>query len=164
MLAATNSRTKWAAMEKKSEREHVQHFLHTCIKWFWKFHVVVAQNNSKEMYKKVCCTCKVAFLLIRPIAVFTVLRRCLRRLRWCYTRQFAITTFSATKRCNIVSNGYNIVPALQRCVALKIRADKGWAVKRARPSKKVWCSGLGLCLEMSLVFDFLRCGLSRFVH
>ena len=67
------------------------------------------------------------------------------------------------------------------------RADKGWAVKRADPSKKVWCSGLGqprprhfslkkwvgkaletrlglgLCLEMSLVFDFgqgLRCGLS----
>ena len=42
------------------------------------------------------------------------------------------------------------------------RADKGWAVKRARPSKKVWCSGLGLCLEMSLVFDFgqrLWCGL-----
>ena len=42
------------------------------------------------------------------------------------------------------------------------RADKGWAVKRARPSKKVWCSGLGLCLEMSFVFDFgqgLRCGL-----
>ena len=35
--------------------------------------------------------------------------------------------------------------------------------KRARPSKKVWFSGLGLCLEMSLVFDFgqgLRCGLS----
>ena len=31
------------------------------------------------------------------------------------------------------------------------RADKGWAMKRARPSKKVWCSGLGLCLEMSLV-------------
>ena len=42
-------------------------------------------------------------------------------------------------------------------------ADKGWAVIRARPSKNVWCSGLGLCLEMSLVFDFgqgLRCGLS----
>ena len=28
----------------------------------------------------------------------------------------------------------------------------GWAVKRARPSKKMRCSGLGLCLEMSLVF------------
>ena len=43
------------------------------------------------------------------------------------------------------------------------RADKGWAVKRARSSKKVWCSGLGLCLEISLFFDFgqgLRCGLS----
>ena len=39
------------------------------------------------------------------------------------------------------------------------RVDKGWAVKRSRPSKKVWCWGLGLCLE----FDFgqgLRCGLS----
>ena len=44
------------------------------------------------------------------------------------------------------------------------RADnKGWAMKRTRPSKKVWCSGLGLCLEMLLVFDFgqgLRCGWS----
>jgi len=37
---------------------------------FWKFHVVVVQNNGKEMYKKVCCTCKFAFLLIRPIVVF----------------------------------------------------------------------------------------------
>ena len=46
---------------------------------------------------------------------------------------------------------------------IKSRADKGWAVKRARPSKKAWCSRLGLCLETSLVFDFgqgLRCGLS----
>ena len=37
---------------------------------FWKFHVVVVQNNGKEKYKKVYCTCKVAFLLIRPIVVF----------------------------------------------------------------------------------------------
>ena len=37
---------------------------------------------------------------------------------------------------------------------LTTRADKGWAVKRAHPSKKVRCSGQGLCLEMSLVFDF----------
>ena len=49
---------------------------------------------------------------------------------------------------------------------LQRRADKGWVVKRTCPSKKVWCSGLGLCLEMSPVFDFghfgqgLRCGLS----
>ena len=46
-------------------------------------------------------------------------------LRWCYTRPFATTIFSSTKRCNIVatdifSSGYNIVPTLQRCVALKI--------------------------------------------
>ena len=34
-----------------------------------KFHVVVVQNKGKEMYKKVCSTCKVAFLLIRPIVV-----------------------------------------------------------------------------------------------
>ena len=26
-----------------------------------KFHVVVVQNNGKEMYKKVCCTRKVVF-------------------------------------------------------------------------------------------------------
>ena len=51
--------------------------------------------------------------------------------------------------------------AVSSCSVLA-RADKDWAVKRARPSKKVWCSGLGLCLEMSPVFHFgqgLRCGL-----
>ena len=30
-----------------------------------KFHVLVVQNNGKEMYKKVWCTCKVVILLIR---------------------------------------------------------------------------------------------------
>ena len=59
---------KMNGSEKKSEREHVRHFLHK--KSFWRFHVVVVQNNGKEMYKKVCCTCKVVFLLIRPIVVF----------------------------------------------------------------------------------------------
>ena len=51
--------------------------------------------------------------------------------------------------------------ALKRSFSCLRRADKGWAVKRARPSKKVWCSGLGLCLEMSLVFhgQGLWCGL-----
>ena len=47
-----------------------------------KFHVVVVQNNAKEMYnEKVCCTCKVAFLLIRPIVVVVVFfyrSRCVR--------------------------------------------------------------------------------------
>ena len=40
--------------------------------------------------------------------------------RWCYTVRFATTIFSATQCCNIVWNIYNIVPTLQRCVALKI--------------------------------------------
>ena len=39
---------------------------------FWKFQVTVVQNNGKEMYKKVCCMCKVAFLLIRPIVVVVI--------------------------------------------------------------------------------------------
>ena len=38
---------------KKSEREHVRHFLHkTCnyiVGSFWKFHLVVVKNNGKEM-------------------------------------------------------------------------------------------------------------------
>ena len=38
-------------------------------------------------------------------------------LRGCYTRQFAMTIFSTAQGCNIVSNGYNIVPALEHCVA-----------------------------------------------
>ena len=45
---------------KKREQEHGS---------FWKFHVVVVQNNGKEMFKKVCCTRKV-ILLIEPIIFF----------------------------------------------------------------------------------------------
>ena len=38
---------------------------------FWKFHIVVVQNNGKEMYKKICYTCKICFLAdYRPIVVF----------------------------------------------------------------------------------------------
>ena len=43
---------------KKREQEHES---------FWKFHVVFVQNNSKEMFKKVCCTRKVVILLTGPI-------------------------------------------------------------------------------------------------
>ena len=58
----------------KNEQEHIRHFLqkNVQLRSFWKFHVVVVRNNGKEMYKKkVCCTCKVGFLLIRPIVVFS---------------------------------------------------------------------------------------------
>ena len=37
---------------------------------FWKFHVVVVQNNGKDIAQKLCCTrtCNVVFvLLFRPI-------------------------------------------------------------------------------------------------
>ena len=35
--------------KKKSKQKRVRHFLQRS---FWKFHVVVMQNNGKEMYKK----------------------------------------------------------------------------------------------------------------
>ena len=38
---------------------------------FWKFHVVVVQNNGKEMYKKSVLHVQSCFLLIRPIVVFS---------------------------------------------------------------------------------------------
>ena len=41
--------------------------------------------------------------------------------RWCYMGRFATTIFNATHHFNIVSNGCNIVPTLQRCVAQKHR-------------------------------------------
>ena len=37
---------------------------------FWKFHVVVVQNNGKEIYGKSVLHVQRCFLLIRPIAVF----------------------------------------------------------------------------------------------
>ena len=52
-------------------------FIKRVTRKFLKFHVVVLQNNGKEMYKKLCCTCKVAFVLIRPIFHRSW---CLRRL------------------------------------------------------------------------------------
>ena len=73
MLAAT--RVKMSYKGKKTEQEHVRHFLIKRVTR--KFHVLVVQNNAREMYnEKVCCTCKVTFLLIRPIVFlffFTVL-------------------------------------------------------------------------------------------
>ena len=49
---------------KKSDRKKRK------LRSFWKFYVVVVQNNGKEITKKVCCACKVALFLIRPIDVF----------------------------------------------------------------------------------------------
>ena len=48
-------KVKMSGIEKKCElEEHIQHLLEKKGKLgcFWKFHVVVVQNNGKEMYKK----------------------------------------------------------------------------------------------------------------
>ena len=63
--------------KKKVNRRqvHIQHFLYkTKLGRFWKFHVVVVKNKGKEMYKKLCCTCRVVsfFSLIRLTDFFTV--------------------------------------------------------------------------------------------
>ena len=57
-------KVKMSGSEKKSARNTINIFL--------KFHVVVVQNNGKEMYKLVCCMCKVVFffLPIGPTEVF----------------------------------------------------------------------------------------------
>ena len=58
---------------KKSEQQQVRHFLRkTCNKevsgsfTLWSF-----KAKAKECTKKVCCTCKVVFLLNRPTVVFS---------------------------------------------------------------------------------------------
>ena len=62
--AMGGSEKKWSRRRTTFPPKNVQ------LRSSWKFHVVVVQNNGKEMYKKMCCTCKVAFLLIRPIVFF----------------------------------------------------------------------------------------------
>ena len=62
---------KWT----ESEREHVWHFLHKTRNeevpgCFWKFHVVVVQNNGKKKNVQKKCAARANFLLIRPIVVF----------------------------------------------------------------------------------------------
>ena len=52
MLAAT--KVKMSGSDKNSEQEHIQNFLQkkTCTQEVSEFHVVVVQNNGKEMNKK----------------------------------------------------------------------------------------------------------------
>ena len=60
MLAATKVKMS-SSEKKKGEQVHgIQHFLYkTILGSIWKFHVVVVENKGKEMYKKLCCTCRV---------------------------------------------------------------------------------------------------------
>ena len=61
MLAATN--VKMRGSEKKSEQEHVRHFLHKTgnQEVFWKFYVVVVQTNGKKCTKKCAARAKLLF-------------------------------------------------------------------------------------------------------
>ena len=54
MLAATNARWKWAAVQKIKVNENTYDISSKkrVTKKLLKFHVVVVQNNGKEMYKK----------------------------------------------------------------------------------------------------------------
>ena len=53
---------------KKSEREHVRYF--SFKKVSGSFTLWSCKTTAKKFTKKVCCMCKVAFLLFRPIVVF----------------------------------------------------------------------------------------------
>ena len=72
---------KWAAVKKKRTGAQATKFLvitedNSSKKWCVtkEFHVLVVQNNRKEMYKKVRRTCKfVFFLLIRSVDFDAVL-------------------------------------------------------------------------------------------
>ena len=71
-------------MKKKSEKEHVRHFLHKTHNQevARSFTLKSSKTTAKKCTKKVCCTCKFAFLLIRPIVVlFTVLVMSIYRAR-----------------------------------------------------------------------------------
>ena len=60
---------KMSSSEKKSELEHVRHFVHKKVSG--SFTLWLCKTTAKKCTRKVCCTCKVAFLLIRPIVVFS---------------------------------------------------------------------------------------------
>ena len=111
---------KWAAVKTKGRGTQATKFLvitydNSSKKWCVtkKFHVLVVQNNRKEMCKKVCYTCKFVFLLlIRSVDFDAVL--------------IAVALKGATQRCNVgtmlftVTIRNNIATMLQHCVALKI--------------------------------------------
>ena len=68
MLAATKVKMSGS---QKNEQEHVRYFLHKACNQEVSRCSRAKQRQTLQMYKKVCCTCKVAFLLIRPIVVFS---------------------------------------------------------------------------------------------
>ena len=66
MLAATEAKMSDSEKENKqtnNEQEHTRKFLEVSRR-------SRAKQRHRNVQKKVCCTCRVAFSLIRPIVVF----------------------------------------------------------------------------------------------
>ena len=85
MLAA--SKVKMSGREKKNRSETNTTFppQKVYLGRFWKFHVVVVQNNGKDIAQKLCCTrtCNVVFvLLFRPIVFSCVFLFLFRFFFW----------------------------------------------------------------------------------
>ena len=61
MLAAP--KVKMSGREQKSGQEYIQHFLHKTCNWEVSgSHVIVMQNNGKEMYNKTVQSCFFCYL------------------------------------------------------------------------------------------------------
>ena len=62
MLAATKVKMSGSKKKKKKKKKMSKNTydISSIKRISRKFQVVVVQNNGKEMYKKVCCTCKIA--------------------------------------------------------------------------------------------------------
>ena len=65
MLAA--SKAKMSGSETKMERRNTYDFFSITDVQLGRFtYVEVVQNNDKEMYKKMWCTCKLFFFALKP--------------------------------------------------------------------------------------------------
>ena len=112
MLAVTNARWKWVVVKKKVNISSKQRV--TSKKFLEVSRCSRGKQRQSNEQKRCAARAKLLFLPIRTIGVFH------RSPALPPSLKVTTTILSATQRCNIVSNNYNIVPTLQRYVALKI--------------------------------------------
>ena len=79
MLAASKVKISGSEEKEVNRNAYDISYIKRVLEGFWKFLVVVVQTTAKKCTKKVCCTCKVVFLLIRPTDVLGCFG-CRRRL------------------------------------------------------------------------------------
>ena len=102
-MPGETSKVKMIGSEKKANKntsnkifgERATFFFHNCLTR--KFHVVVVQDNGKEMYRKGCCSCKVVFLLLIRLL----------RLTLCFFKGPEFRKFLLTKLINAELAAYN---------------------------------------------------------